>query len=345
MNPTALARMRGPLGGILAVAAFLGVGLSLWFYAWAYAPAQPGSPRKVEVEIPEGSSTARIGGILEAQGVIRSALAFRLVSRLQGGDGRLKAGLYLLGPGMAPTEVLTKLVRGEEVMRTFTVPEGLTVEEIARLLAAKGFGKREDLLAAFSDARLAAEFLPDDRSALRYPLEGYLFPETYRVAARATPHDLAVTLVQGFRDLWTPELAARARAMGLSAHQVLTLASIVEEEARRAEERPLIAGVYWNRLRRGIPLQADPTVQYALGKSGELVLYEDLKVDSPFNTYRNAGLPPGPIASPGRDAILAALHPADVPYLFFVARPDGSHAFAATLAEHNRNVARFIPRR
>lgn len=337
--------MKQPLVGLLAVGGFLGIGLSLWLYAWAYAPVQPGSPRKLEVEIPAGSSTARIGGILQEQGVIRSALAFRLVSRLHGGDGRLKAGVYLLGPGMAPTEVLAKLVRGEEVMRTFTVPEGLTVEEIARLLASKGFGSREDLLAAFSDARLAADFLPQDRGALRYPLEGYLLPETYRVAARATPRDLAAAMVQGFRDLWTPELAARAKALGLSVHEVVTLASIVEEEARRGEERPLIAGVYWNRLRRGIPLQADPTVQYALGKSGQTVLYRDLEVDSPYNTYRHVGLPPGPIASPGRDAILAVLDPAAVPYLFFVARPDGSHAFAATLAEHNRNVARYIPRR
>ncbi len=324
----------------LAVAALL-LAVAVSVYVWAFWPALPGSTRLVEVVVPQGATTAGIAALLEEEGVIRSPLAFRLLVRLRGSDGRLQAGTYRLGPGMAPSAIAAKLERGEVVTRAFTIPEGLSAEEIARLLASRGFGSEAELLRAFSDPEPVADLLPADRSALRYPLEGYLFPDTYRVAAGTPARALAAAMVDRFRQAWTPDLEARARELGLTVHEVVTLASIVEEEAQLAEERPLIAGVYLNRLRRGMPLQADPTVQYALRKFGQRVLLADLQVDSPYNTYRRTGLPPGPIASPGLDSLRAVLHPADVPYLFFVARPDGSHAFAVTLDEHNANVARY----
>lgn len=309
---------------------------------WLYLPAEEGFARPVEVEIPDGASTSRIAALLEERGLIRNGLAFRVLSRVDRMDGRLKAGVYLLDPTMSPKEILRKLKSGDEATRTFTVPEGLSVEEIARLLAGRGLGAPDDLLRALDDASLADDLLPAEAASLTHPLEGYLFPETYRVPVRAKPRAVAKAMVNGLRHIWTPELAARAGQRGLTLHQVLTLASIVEKEAGRPEERPVIAGVYLNRLRIGMKLDADPTVRYALRKYGGPLLYKDLEVNSPYNTYKNPGLPPGPIASPGRDAILAVLNPADVPYFYFVARPDGTHAFSHTLAEHNRNVAQYI---
>lgn len=307
---------------------------------WAFWPALPGSPRRVEVTIPPGASTAGIAARLAEAGVIRSPAAFRYLVRLRGSDGRLQAGTYLLGPGMSPPAIAAKLERGEVITVAFTVPEGLSAEEIARRLAARGLASEEELLAAFRDRGPVADLVPPELP-VRYPLEGYLFPDTYRVAAGTPAAALAAAMVDRFRQVWTPALAARARELGLTPHQVVTLASIVEEEAQRPEERPVIAAVFHNRLRLGMPLQADPTVQYALRKYGQRVLLADLEADSPYNTYRHGGLPPGPIASPGAAAILAVLHPAEVPYLYFVARPDGSHAFSVTLAEHRRNVARY----
>lgn len=309
---------------------------------WLNAPAELGHARQVEVEIPAGASTARIAALLEERGIVRSGLAFRILSRIEHTDGRLKAGVYLLDPGLPPQDILNKLISGEEATRTFTVPEGLRVEEIAQLLAKRGLGDQDELLRAMDDATLAGDLLPAEAAGQPHPLEGYLLPETYRVPVRATPRDLVAAMVGGLRSLWTPELAARARQQGLNLHEVLTLASIVEEEVQRPEERPVIAGVYLRRLRIGMKLDADPTIRYALNKYGKPLLYKDLEVDSPYNTYRRPGLPPGPISAPGRDSILAVLNPADVPYLYFVARPDGTHAFSRTLSEHNRNVAQYI---
>lgn len=324
---------------VLSLAAFAAMS---WFDSWLHTPAEEGSETTVLVEIPAGAATSEIAALLEREGVVHSGIAFLILARMEGEEGRLKAGVYDLSPGLFPSEILARLVGGREATQLFTVPEGLNVEEIVRLLAEKGLGSEAEFLSAFEDPGLVDEFLPaEGRESLRHPLEGYLLPETYRVSLRITPADIAGVMVDGFRELWTPEWRRRAEEIGLSLHEVVTLASIVEAEARVAEERPIIAGVYHNRLRRDWLLQADPTVRYALRKRDGQVLYSDLEVDSPYNTYKNIGLPPGPIGAPGRDSIRAVLYPAEVDYYFFVARADGTHDFSRTLSEHNSKVARY----
>ncbi len=333
------------LGLFAAVAALLALSAA-FFYTILSAPMEVGSDRQVLVDVPRGASTADIAAILENKGLVKNRVVFLLLARWSGADGRLRAGRYRLTPAMTPREILAELERGGETLtRSFTIPEGFTVEDIIKLLARRGLAPEDDLRRAFNDPTLAADFLPaegtPERAGLRYALEGYLFPDTYQVGPEASARDIAVRLVERFRLVFNEQLRARARELGLTVHQAVTLASIVEREARVPAERPLIAGVYWNRLRLGMRLDADPTVRYALGKFRGPLLYRDLEADSPFNTYRRTGLPPGPIASPGEAAIRAALYPADTPHLYFVARGDGSHIFARTLAEHNRNVARM----
>jgi UPF0755 protein len=210
---------------------------------------------------------------------------------------------------------------------------------MAALYESKGFGEAKAFIAAASSGALVQDIDPQARD-----LEGYLFPETYTLPRRATPEQLIARMVAGFRKALTPDIESAATARGLTVRQLVTLASIVEKETAKKEERPLVAAVYSNRLQIGMGLQCDPTVIYALERAGRYdgnLRREDLQFDSPYNTYRYAGLPPGPIASPGRAALQAAASPASVSYLYFVSKNDGSHAFAATLEEHNRNVQQY----
>ncbi|HEY8552329.1 MAG TPA: endolytic transglycosylase MltG [Thermaerobacter sp.] len=320
-------------------------------YLHALEPPRPGSSDAVVVRVPQGASTAEIAELLHRRGLIRHPLAFRLLARAHGRDGRLKAGVYRLSPGMAADAVLDKLARGDVLTARFTIPEGWTVDQIVDHLVARGLVERDAFRAALDRAAATWPYLPRDeadRAALKEPLEGYLFPDTYRVPVdergRVTDPDQVVRMMlDRFREVFGPEEEARARRQGLTVHQVVTLASIVEREARVAEERPLIAAVYRNRLERGMSLDADPTVLYALGRTSGALSRRDLQVASPYNTYRNPGLPPGPIGAPGRASLQAVLHPADVDYLYFVLSPDGSgrHRFARTLAEHERNVQAY----
>jgi UPF0755 protein len=222
------------------------------------------------------------------------------------------------------------LVAGAKEQETaITFPEGKNIIEVAQILEMAKIAPAIEVLAAARDPRLV--------HALGLPgptLEGYLFPDTYTFAAGTTPRAAVEVMVRAFERRWKPEWDAQLQKLALSRNDVLTLASIVEKEARKPEERPVIAAVYYNRLKKGMLLQADPTVQYALGRHVKRVLYRDLEIDSPYNTYRKKGLPPGPIASPGLPSIEAALFPASVPYLYFVAAPDGHHEFRTTFAEH-----------
>lgn len=306
---------------------------------WASLPVAPGSRATVRVVIPAGSSVEGIGEILHREGLVRHPLAFRALVEWLGVATRLRAGEYDLSPGMGLREIVRRLVRGEVVTYPFTVPEGATVEQIADILEREGLADRDRFLAEARRAELAP-FPPPDPSAVRYPLEGYLFPETYRVPRGTTESELIELMVRQFRKVWEEELAAEAAGRGLSVQEVVTLASIVEKETGVPGERPLVAGVFWNRLRRGMPLQADPTVLYALGKTAGLLLSE-LGADSPYNTYLYRGLPPGPICNPGREALRAAIAPADTDYLYFVATGDGTHHFSRTLSEHLQAVARY----
>lgn len=296
----------------------------------AYSEAQ-------QIEIEPGTSAATILDRLEATGVLANATLTRLylVHVLDGPS--LKAGEYRFEEPMTPPEVLDKLIAGDVVTYRVTVVEGLTLEETGQHLADSGFGDFERFAAEMSDpARIA------DLDLAAESLEGYLFPDTYSFAKGTSEAEIVDTMVRSFRTRIAEELGDAGFIPEPGAlRELVALASIVEKEAALDEERATIAGVYANRLRRGIALYADPTVIFALKRLGRWdgnIRKPDLQIDSPYNTYRYPGLPPGPICSPGLASLLAALDPADVPYIYFVSRNDGSHVFATTLAEHNRNV-------
>jgi len=291
------------------------------------------------VEIPSGTGTAEIRRRLVEAGVVSDDLAFRAALMWTGQSRALKAGEYRFDRPMSVVEVVEKLARGDVYGHPITFPEGLTIREMAEIVESHGFGKAEEFIKAARDGSLVNDLDPAAKD-----LEGYLFPETYTLP-RGTPVATLVSLmVDRFRDTYTALEAKRGGQADLSTRQIVTLASLVEKETGKAEERPLVAAVYRNRLTRNMAMQADPTVVYALVKAGTYdgnIRKGDLSFDSPYNTYKYAGLPPGPIASPGRAAIEAALAPADVEYLYFVSKNDGSHAFAETLAKHNANVQEY----
>jgi UPF0755 protein len=291
------------------------------------------------VTIPQGASFAAAAESLESSGVLGSPRLFRLYASATRRDRDIKAGTYLLEPGLSWNEIIDALTAGRGIEHSVTIPEGLALRDIVPLLARSTGAPVESLWVAARDsvARRRLEIPTRD-------LEGYLFPDTYRFMYGTGAREAVRELVRRFENVWQPAWDARAAELGMTRHGIITLASIVEKEARLAEERPVIAAVYHNRLRQGMPLQADPTVQYAIGEHRTRVLYKDLKVDSPYNTYRNRGLPPGPIASPGRASIEAALYPANVPYRYFVAHPDGHHEFRVTFEEHTA-ARRLVQRR
>jgi len=232
--------------------------------------------------------------------------------------------------------VLTLLEGGRVLPHTVLLREGETLAELARRLEAEGLASTQDVLRVAHDRWFLRTLDIDAQS-----VEGYLFPDTYQFVKGMTPEEILARMAARMRDLITPDLREKARARALSVHQLLTLASIIEKEAVERKEMPLISAVFWNRLKRDMPLQADPTVQYALGKNGRALTREDLQVESAFNTYRRVGLPPGPIANPGRAAIEAAISPARVDYLYFVSVDDRRHYFSSSLADHNTAVARY----
>ncbi|HXH07131.1 MAG TPA: endolytic transglycosylase MltG [Vicinamibacterales bacterium] len=291
------------------------------------------------VDIPPGTSVAAIGYRLVEAGVIRDRLAYRYALWRTGAGRDLKAGEYRFDRPMTPIEVVRKIQRGEVYLRPVTFPEGLTIVEMATIYERAGLGSAAEFAAAARRRELVAAIDPAAKD-----LEGYLFPDTYALPRRAGADELVRLMVARFERAFDASLRAEAARRGLTVRQAVTLASLVEKETGRPEERPLVAAVYHNRLRAGMPLQCDPTVIYALQRDGRWtgnLRREDLRVASPYNTYRYLGLPPGPIAAPGRASLEAAVRPADVSYLYFVSRNDGSHVFATTLAEHNRNVRHY----
>lgn len=302
--------------------------------ALALAAAGCGPARATRVAIPRGPFQHATDSLVAA-GVVRFGPLFRAYARLRGLDRRIRAGTYVFPAGAGWGRILEDLRVGRGLERTVTVPEGLPLAQALPLIAARLELPLDSLRAAVAEPTLVARTgTPTDT------LEGYLFPDTYRFPHDATAQSVVDEMVRRFERAWTPAMRARLDSTGMSRHEVVTLASIVEEEARMDAERPVIAGVYRNRLRRRMPLQADPTVRYALGKYTDRVLYRDLRVRSPYNTYARPGLPPGPIAAPGRKSLEAALWPADVPWLFFVAHPDGHHEFTRTYREHRDAIRR-----
>lgn len=294
-----------------------------------------------------GATTTSIAQNLERAGLVRSAVAFRVQAEMRGASGRLSEGRYELRRNMTIGEILTALVSGQlRPGRLTTIPEGWRAEEIATFLEAKGLVRADAFLEAVA-GRGEVEVPPFPVGAQSF--EGYLFPETYDFGREPTPASILRILVGQFERRVSTDVQRMAERRGLSLHELITLASIIEREALQPDERPVISAVFHNRLARGMPLQSDPTTQYALVPFGSIgsgafwkphLTHQDLENPSPYNTYYVAGLPPGPIANPGLASILAAADPADLPWLYFVARSDGSHLFARSLDEHLANVAR-----
>ena len=324
---------------VLFVLLAVAVGAGAWFYTGLDRPYKGYDVPEQFVEIPQGSGSAVIARRLADAGIVENVNRFRMALWVSGSGRRLQAGEYRFDRPMSPREVVDKLARGDVYGHPITFREGLTIRQMAALYASKGLGDAKAFIAAAGRAELVREIDPDARD-----LEGYLFPDTYAVPRRSTADQLIERMVAGFTRALTPDIVQNASARGLNVRQLVTLASIVEKETGAAPERPLVAAVYSNRLKIGMGLQCDPTVIYALERAGRYdgnLTREDLDFDSRYNTYRYAGLPPGPIASPGRASLAAAASPASVPYLYFVSKNDGSHAFAETLDEHNRNVQEY----
>jgi UPF0755 protein len=270
---------------------------------------------------------------LHVAGVIGSPRLFQLYAKLRRSDRGIKPGTYLLQPDASWEAVLSALRSGRGLVNVVTIPEGFTLSQIEALLVTKLAVEPESVRAVVSDTALL------HRLDVPTPtIEGYLSPDTYFFPPGTSARAALLAMVRRFEQRWRPEWTARLDTLRLSRHDLMTLASIVEREAKLADERPVIAGVYWNRLSRGMLLQADPTVQYALPRHQSRLLYRHLNVKSPYNTYRNSGLPPGPIAAPGLASLRATLYPANVPYRYFVAHPDGHHEFRVSLREHEAAV-------
>ncbi len=318
---------------LLAVALVAG-GAGRWYLVMLRPVATTGDARVVHIR--EGSGSAGIAELLASEGLIRDARAFRVMLALSGLGDRLRAGHYELAPMMSAREIAEKIASGEVATRRVTIPEGLRLEQIARRMAeAELVASAEEFLAAAVPATVA------DELAMPLPertLEGYLFPETYDFTYDDGPGRIVVRMVRELHDRFVAPNREAIAARGLSLHEIITLASLVEREARVDHERALIAGVIQNRLDRGMRLQIDATVQYALPEHKPRLTFEDLQVRSPYNTYLYAGLPPGPIAAPGLASLMAALKPAQTDALFYVARGDGTHVFTRTYEEHLRAI-------
>lgn len=322
---------------VLTLAAVAGV--STMLYQRTSEPFKGYDEAELFVTIEPGSGPRVIGKQLIDAGVVRDEATFRAALWRSGRARKLQAGEFRFDRAMTPIEVVDKIARGDVYNRRITFPEGLTIREMARIYEQQGFGKAVDFIAAAADPGAIR-----DVDAAATDLEGYLFPETYSVPRNTTAKKLVGLMVERFRQLFSAEMRQAAESLELTPRQAVTLASLVEEETAQPDERPIVAAVYMNRLKLGMGMQADPTVIYALQRAGRYdgnLRRDDLSFDSPYNTYRYAGLPPGPIASPGLASLQAAVAPAKVDYLYFVSRNDGSHVFARTLVEHNENVRQY----
>lgn len=336
---------------IVAAACF-----ALWLRRELRRPYRGFAAAQVFVDIPRGTSRWNIAGLLQRNGVIHSRLAFLLVSERHH-RSVLQAGEYMFDKPVTPPQVFAQIAGGHIFVHVVVVPEGWTMFDIAAELEKQHLCTKVEFLSAAENPSLVRDIAPHAKS-----LEGFLFPSTYQFSRGASPEEMAATMVHEFREEWSRIQAPseqNSRAVGakddpvkpapstpkpLSADEIVTLASLIERETPQPQERPIVASVFYNRLKLGLPLQCDPTVQYALdlvGKPTPKVSVEDLHVQSPYNTYLHRGLPPGPIANPGDASLNAALHPAQTHDLYFVANGTGGHFFSATLAEHNRNVQKY----
>jgi UPF0755 protein len=322
-------------GGLVALVAVLAAGTAAALAHRTLQPVDPNAPSQL-FTVERGIALAQVTRRLERAGLVRSARATEWLARLQGLAGRLQAGEYQLSPGLSSREILDRISSGRVVTYELALPEGMRAAEIAGRLEERGLAEAEAFMAVVKDPELARELGVEGLQ-----LEGYLYPETYRLPRTLPPEEIARTMVEQFKQVWR-EIEPLAARRGMSMLEVVTLASIVEKETGEASERPLIAAVFLNRLDRGMRLETDPAVIYGIEDfDGNLTKRHLRDASNPYNTYRHPGLPPGPIASPGADALRAVVRPSQSDYLYFVSMNDGTHKFSRTYREHVNAVNRY----
>jgi UPF0755 protein len=324
---------------LLAVAA-LGIA-AYQIIKWAEGPAVSARlhPPSTVVTIPDRFTFQQVAALLEREGLIKSRLAFVWLARFQSADRKIHAGEFELNPSMAPAEILSRLTVGQVVLHPILIPEGLTMVQVAEIFGQQGLVDPQELLRLMKDPAFIASL--DIKADT---LEGYLYPDTYKFPRGIKPKEVITAMVEHLRQVYGPDLQARAQELKLTQHEVLTLASVIEKESGSNGEREEISAVFHNRLKKHIPLQSDPTVIYGLPSFDGNIHKKDLSSPSPYNTYRIAGLPPGPIANPGIQSIRATLYPSNSRALYFVSKNDGTHQFSATLEEHNQAVEKYQKR-
>jgi len=330
-----ISKKKNRIGFLFLICLIILVGRA--YYRKGVGPVSLENPSEISFEVPMGSSTSKVSDILESNGLINSKLIFKYIVKKDGFDGKLKAGQYTLNTGMNVEEIVESLSKGGKNTNIvkFTIPEGYELKQIARRLSENGLVDEERFINLTKDASNFADkydFLkevPEGSS-----LEGYLFPSTYDVESGASEEVIIEKMLNTFGKIYENTIKDSINDTGLSLNELVVLASIVEREGKVDEERPLIAAVFYNRIEHGKPLESCATVQYALGERKEKLSFNDLKIESEYNTYKHKGLPPGPIASPGLKSIEAAINPASVDYLFFVSNGDGTHTFTTNFKDH-----------
>jgi UPF0755 protein len=319
----------GKISGILFSLVLLS---AIGIYAYYHLPYDD-QARRIRVVVAERATLDQTARLLDEKGLLRFPVLFTSLAQFLGQDRSIRAGEYSLHTSMSPNEVLQRLCRGAVVLHKITVPEGYTVRQIAGILAGKGFASREEILRTSRDVDFVRTLGFEGES-----LEGYLFPETYLFAMGLSPQEILKAMARRFGTVYSPEMRARQDELGWRLREVVTMASIVEKETACKEEKPLIASVLVNRLRRDMPLQCDPTVIYGLEDFDGNLRKEHLRSPNPYNTYLNKGLPPGAICNPGLDSLRAALYFEDTSYLYFVSKSDGTHHFSSRLEDHAQAV-------
>lgn len=324
---------------IVAIFCLLGLGAVLFGYVdlmrYATSPVNRNTDEKIVI-VTRGQSLKQTADILHTRGLITEPFKFRLLARLKGADKRIQVGEYLIASDLPPGGILDMMVSGKVRLYRFTVPEGSNLNQIADIVDSAGLASRQAFLQAAYDAERVAK-----SGITAESFEGYLFPDTYFFPKDAGVGQIIAAMVARLRAEISDAWMKRASELGLSLHEVLTLASIIEKETGAPSERPLIASVFHNRLKKGMRLETDPTVIYGIKEFDGNLTRKHLEASTPYNTYRIKGLPPGPIASPGRASIVAALYPAESKYLFFVSKKDGTHQFSTNLVDHNRAIRKY----
>jgi len=328
------------LTGAAALTIIIGISLfAVWFYMELETPYYTSTSDETFVEIPRGLDTGKISDLLVESGILRNRIPFIAYLRFTNNAGRIKAGEYRFTGLASPKQITQRLIRGDVYYRVITIPEGLTAIETIELLARNGFGNLEEMKLVLKKTDWITDINPDAEN-----LEGYLFPETYHFGRKADSTLIVKTMVEQFKKQYRKILSKSPPHAGWNTSRIVILASMIEKEVQKAEERTIVSSVYYNRLERRIPLACDATIIYALKLNGTYdgnIRKADLSMESPYNSYRNPGLPPGPIANPGAGSLRAALQPDKTDYLYYVSRNDGTHVFSKNYQSHQRAVNKY----